>query len=89
MTLNDADDSGKAEAGALANFLGGEKRFENLVDDAGRNACAGIGDADKHIIDWPGSDVLAGFIDGERDVPGLDGQGAAVGHRIAGVDAEV
>ena len=48
--FDDAVDRRKAEAGAFADFLGGEERLEDLLDDVGRNAGAGIADLDEHII---------------------------------------
>ena len=48
--LDDAVDRGEAEAGALADFLGGEERLEDLVDDVGGNAGAGVADVDPHIV---------------------------------------
>ena len=44
--LDDAVDRRQAEAGALADFLGREERLEDLVDDVGGNAGAGVGDVD-------------------------------------------
>jgi hypothetical protein len=48
--FDDAIDRRQAEAGALADFLGREERLEDLVDDVGRNAGAGVGNVDSHII---------------------------------------
>ena len=87
--LDDAIHRREAKPGALADFLGREERLEDLVDDIGRNAGAGIGDVDPHIIRRRHALVgqLRGFI--RRDVGGLHRQLAAVGHRVAGVDREI
>ena len=47
--LDDAIDGGKAEPGALANFLGGEEGLEDLGNDLDRDATAGIGDLKAEI----------------------------------------
>ena len=48
--LDDAVDGREAEAGALADLLGREERLEDLVDDLGRDAGAGVGHLDQHIV---------------------------------------
>ena len=48
--LDDAVDGREAEAGALADFLGREERLEDLVDDLRRNAGAGVGHLDQHVV---------------------------------------
>ena len=77
VLLDDAVNRGEAEAGAFAEFLGGEKRLENARDIFRRNAHAGVGvgEADK------ASRARVGEL---PDVPGIhfarvdaDGQGAA------------
>ena len=49
MALHDAQRGGEPQAGALAQGLGGEEGVEDLVQDAGRNARAGIRDAQDHV----------------------------------------
>ena len=48
--LDDAVHRRQAEPGALADFLGREERLENLVDDVGGDAGAGVGYVDPHVI---------------------------------------
>ncbi len=48
--LDDAIDRRQPEAGALADLLGREERLEDLFDDVGRNADAGIAHLDQHIV---------------------------------------
>ena len=48
--LDDAIDHRQAEAGALADLLGGEERLENLVAHVGGNAVAVVLDLDQHVI---------------------------------------
>ncbi len=48
--LDDAIDHGQAEAGALADFLGGEEGVEDLVADIGGNAGAGVLDLDDDVV---------------------------------------
>ena len=48
--LDDAVDHRQAEAGALADFLGGEERLEDLLHHVGRDAGAGVLDLDQHVV---------------------------------------
>ena len=45
--LDDAVDHRQAEPGALADFLGGEERLEDLLDHLGRNAACRCLDLDQ------------------------------------------
>ena len=47
--LGEAERLAEAEAGSLADFLGREERFEDRLDQLGRNAAAGVrhGDGDE------------------------------------------
>ena len=48
--LDQPVDDGKAEAGALSDGLGGEEGFENLVQQMGGDAGAGIPDGQEHGV---------------------------------------
>ena len=87
--LDDAVDGGQAEAGALADILGGEERLEDLGHDLGRHAGAGVLDLDQHVL--AGRHAVAGELQALAlgDVARADGERAAVGHGVAGVDGEV
>ena len=69
--VREAENLAEAETGALADRLGGEERLERALDDVGRHAAAGVGDADLHII--AGAHV-ADFIGGKADIAGANGQ---------------
>ena len=45
MLLDDAENRGQSQAGAFADFLGGEERFENLRKIFRRDAAAGVAHA--------------------------------------------
>ncbi|GJD69837.1 hypothetical protein MMMDOFMJ_2775 [Methylobacterium gnaphalii] len=85
---HEAVDHRQPEPRALADRLRREERLEGLGDHVRRHAGAGIGDAER--------EVLAGL---QVPVPrrtlvhplvgGLDGDAAAIRHRVARVDAEV
>ena len=68
----EAEDLGEAEPGALADRLGGEEGLEHPVEMLGRDAGAGVGDADPDIV-AAGQIVDLGL--GERDIVDLDGRG--------------
>ena len=86
---DDAVDSGQAQAGSLALGLGGVERLAGAGDDLGRHPGAGV--ADGHGDVAAGRQVVpeggVGLVD--LGVGGLDGQGPAAGHGVAGVDGEV
>ena len=48
--MGEAMDLRQAEAGALADRLGGEERIEHACDDVGRNADAGVLHGDRNIV---------------------------------------
>jgi hypothetical protein len=48
--LCEAEGLAKAEAGALADFLGGEERLEDGLDIVRRDAAAGVCDRDRDIV---------------------------------------
>ena len=89
MLLDNAIDGGQAQAGALADFLGGEKRLEEMAQGGVVHAAAGVGDAQADEMAGAGFGIdHAG--DGFEDAgSGADGQASAVGHGVAGVDGEV
>ena len=79
-----AIDHAEAEAGALADFLGGEEGLERALGDLGRHAEPGVGDGQLDIVSvW---NVGIG-LDPHRAAG--EAQHAAVGHGVAGVDREV
>src|ERR1044072_5829764 len=62
----EAVDHGEAEAGALADLLGGEEGLGHLLQYLGRDAAAGIGDGEHDII-------------ARRQAEGLVAAGARIG----------
>ena len=56
----EAVDLGKAEAGPLADRLGGEKGIEDALEHVGGNAFASVGEADADQIDRVMRDVARG-----------------------------
>src|SRR5262249_58801521 len=87
--LDEAVDGGKTEPGALADVLGGVERIEDLIDHLGRDSGAGIGDLDQHVFADRHAFVLQAPALLGADVAGADGQHAAVGHGVAGIDREI
>ena len=86
--LDDAADGGQAEAGPFARSLGGEQGLEDACPDIGGHADAGVADGQQDI--GAGAGVIGlgiGFV--ERDIVGHDGEPAAFGHGVAGVDGQV
>ena len=74
MLLDDAIDGGQAQAGALADFLGGEKRLEQMAQRLVVHAQAGVGDAQADEMPRAGlgiDDAGDGF---ERAGGGADDQ---------------
>jgi hypothetical protein len=86
---DDAVNRGEAETGALAQLLGGEERLENAVDGGRVHTRSRVGDRKHHVVAGAGERLVGTVFRVEDDKRGLDEQGAAVGHGVAGVDAEV
>ena len=83
MAADDAEGGGQAEAGAFGEFLGGEKRVENLVEILRWNAATGVGHVQTNVT--ARRDALL-----DRFVLGIDhqcfrrkGNLSAIGHGIA------
>ena len=87
--LDETIDLAQAEAGALAGLFGGEERLEGARGDLLPHADALVGHRDQHVLTWAHLGVVRaiGFV--EQDVAGLDGQAAALRHRIARIDGEI
>src|SRR5216683_6242708 len=87
--FDESIDHAEAEAGPLANVLGGEEGFENVVQNAGGNAVAGINHRDRYVLSGGDIAMDGGIAVVEDDVAGLDDELAAVRHRVAGVEREI
>jgi hypothetical protein len=87
--LDDAEHGRQAEAGALTDRLGGEERLEDPGPGRRLHADAGVADRQHHVPAGAGAELGGGVGLVELDVGGLDGQPAAVGHGVAGVDHQV
>jgi len=83
VLLDDAVADGKSQSRALADGLGGEKRFEHLVLDLGGNAVAGVGDLGRHEVPV-GMDAK-----GDAFLAGCARAGNAVLNGVPGVDEQV
>ena len=87
--LDDAVDHRQAEAGALADLLGGEERLENLRAHVGRDAVSVVLDFDQHIIGRSDRHLLQAAAFGGGKVARAQRDPAALAHRVARVDDEV
>ena len=87
--LDDPEHGREPEPGPFAALLGREEGFEDVVEELGRDAGAGVGDLERDV----GAGLEAGWaiaIAGrELALAGGDGQGPAPRHRVAGVDGQV
>src|SRR5258708_2989801 len=89
MAFNDALDRGETQSSALAEFFGGKKRLENLLNYLGRHpmACVGDGEDDVCALYWLGLPWCA--LAFQADVAGFKGELPTSRHGIARVDAEI
>ena len=87
--LDDAVHHRKAQAGSLAEALGGEEGFEDLRLDVGRHPHAVVADGEHDILPAADLHVLARIVLVQFVIGRFDQQLAAVGHGVAGVDHEV
>ena len=87
--LDDSVDGRQAKAGALADFLGGEERFEYLGLHLRRHAGAGILEIDQHIIDRRQRLVSERRDFTRRQIARAHRHRAAARHGVARVDGEI
>ena len=80
---------GQPQPGAFADFLGGEERLEDVLDDRLVHAAAGVADGKHHILAGSGLRVFGavGLIEGR--ISRLDGEHTHPLDGVAGVDHEV
>ena len=86
---DDPVDGGQPQPSPGALRLGGEERLEHVLGDVGGHSGAAIADPQPHVaaklcLGPPGDSFVV-----HGDVAGVDGQRAAAGHGVAGVDGEV
>lgn len=86
--LGEAVDHRQAQAGALADKLGGVERLEGVGHDVRRHTGAGVGDAQAQVGTFGEVEGARG-VAVEPAVAGLQGDATALGHGVAGVDAQV
>ncbi len=86
--LGEAEHLGQAQARTLADVLGGEERLEHLGQHLFAHAAAGVANAQHHV--FAGLRVFRALRAGaDACVAGRQGQLAAFGHGVAGVDRQV
>ena len=83
--LGEAIDGAQTETGSFADQLGGEERLDDLADDVGWNAAAGVFDGDDDIV--ARREIDENGIDGA--VVGPHGNRAPCRHGIARVEHQV
>jgi len=79
-----AVDHRQAQAGALADLLGGEEGLERALGDFGGHAEAGVADGQLDIVAVRDLGVVL-----HLHRPGREGQHSAFGHGVAGIDREI
>ncbi len=89
MTLDDGQAGRQPQPRALAGRLGGEKRLKDLFNDRRRHAEPGVLDPHQHVGARLGLEVEADVVGIQLQVLGRQGDRAASGHSVAGIDAEV
>ena len=89
MQLGDAIHRGQPQAGALADFLGGEKRIENVAQDLRIHAEARVSDAQADELSHARLRVLLNVLGVNVRGGRADDELSASGHRVASVDGQV
>ena len=86
---DDAVDHGQAQAGALAESLGGEEGLEDVVHRLRVHAHAGVGDREHDVA--TGRDLRVGFavLFVQFHVTGLQSQSTPGRHGIASIQGQV
>ena len=89
MILDDAQGGGQPQSGALARLLGGKEGIENLILDFRRNAGTRVGDANHHMGSRLGFGMRRHIFVVQGAILRCNDKPAAVGHGVAGIDAQV
>jgi hypothetical protein len=89
MHLHNTVHHGQAETGSLTGLLGRKKRLKNPLPHFGRNPDARIANAEPDESPGPSANSIVGVGVGDFDARGGDGEPAALGHSVAGVQAQV
>ncbi len=87
--LDDGLAGRQAQTGAFALGLGREKCLKQMRFDFLGHAGSRVTDAEHHVVAGNGAGVCARVVFIQRDIVGGDGQLAAVGHGIAGIDDQI
>ncbi len=87
--LHEPEHRRQAEASPLALVFGREKWLEDTSPGSLVDALAGIGDGEHHVRTGVHAQVQIGIFLVEPDVAGLQGQLAALGHRVARVHDQI
>ena len=88
MALDNAINRGQAQAGALADFFGGEKGLEHPLQDFGIHAAPLVGHPEQCVAS-PLDLIGFAFEIGMAGGAGLDKDIAAFGHRVGCIDVQV
>jgi len=86
---HDSVHGGQAQARAPVDILGREERVERAIDDRGVHAATRVTDREEHVRPRAGLGMAGRILFGQKHVPRLYGQGAAVRHGVPRVDHEV
>jgi hypothetical protein len=87
--LDDAVDGGESEAGAFAFFFGGEERFEDAGLGFAVHALAVVADGNHYVGAVFDESVFGAVGIVEDDAGGANGDFAAAGHGVFGVDHQI
>src|SRR6266496_6042732 len=85
--LDKAVDHAQPQPGTFAEFLSGEERIEDPVQDLCLDSGSAIGHDDQHVLTGVNVTLLSGIFLVYACVRGLDGEPAATRHRITRVEA--
>ncbi len=89
MLFDDAEDRRETETGPFPDGFGGEERFEDLGAGLGVHADAGIADLERGVGAGLGPGMSLAEVVVHRSCSDGDGDAAAVGHGVSGVDTEI
>ena len=87
--FHEAIDLAQAQARSAASALRCVERVKRALDDLWRHACPRVGDSDEHVLACGNLRVLTGISFVKVRVRSFNRQAAAVGHGVAGIDAQV
>src|ERR1700722_7762460 len=86
--MDEAVNHAQTESGAFPQRFGGKKRFKSALNNFLCHAGPGVGDGYDDVV--PGRQLpLLVYLNSQAQIFRRDGESAAIGHGVTGIDAQI